>query len=137
MRMTKQRTFIFNELRNNPVHPTASELYQKVRRKLPHISLGTVYRTLNILVSQGYARKIDNGDNESRFDGDVSDHHHLRCLACGKIHDVQLTSDFDMTSILSGSHDFIVEGYNLDFFGICSKCRDAMNNHNEGGKQTG
>ena len=78
-RMTQQRKVILEELNNLKTHPTADDLYQVVKVKVPRISLGTVYRNLEILSSDGLIKKLEIGGAQKRFDGDLSDHHHVRC----------------------------------------------------------
>ena len=73
-RMTDQRRVILEELRATKSHPTADELYRDVRRRLPKISLGTVYRNLDILNKAGMINKLDFGSGQSRYDADLSNH---------------------------------------------------------------
>jgi Fur family ferric uptake transcriptional regulator len=93
-----------------------------VRQKMPRISLGTVYRNLEVLSSLGLVRKLENAAGQKRFDGDVSPHHHIRCEICGKVGDI-----FDAPDI-SGieqtvSTDFSITGVSLEFSGVCPQCR--------------
>ncbi|MBA4358220.1 MAG: transcriptional repressor, partial [Desulfovibrio sp.] len=90
LRMTTQRQVILEELRGLKSHPTAGELCQLVRKKLPRVSLGTVYRNLEILSRSGVIQKIDVAGVEMRFDGDISNHYHLRCVGCGRVFDVEM-----------------------------------------------
>ena len=84
LRMTTQRQVILEELRKLKSHPTAGELCQIVRQRLPRISLGTVYRNLEILSRSGVVLKLDVAGLEMRFDGTVDNHYHVRCLDCGR-----------------------------------------------------
>jgi len=132
MRLTQQRKCILAELQRTTCHPTASELYQKVRRKMPHLSLGTVYRNLQVLVRHGHIRKLESGNSESRYDGDLTDHYHFRCVQCGCIRDIFLEGISTLASGLSSQGDFIVEGLNIDIYGICSDCRKNKSVKGEG-----
>ncbi len=89
MRMTKQRSVILNELRRSDLHPTADEIYQAVRKKLPRISLGTVYRNLDMLAREGLIHRIHQAGSQMRFDAHAGDHIHIRCAYCGRIHDIK------------------------------------------------
>ena len=122
-RHTKQRQVIHEELTRLRTHPTASELYETVRRRLPRVSMGTVYRNLELLVDRGLARRIETAGAQARFDGDVSQHYHVRCEVCGRIGDV-----FDLpTESLPANHEtlggYLITGYTLEFSGVCPECR--------------
>lgn len=121
-RMTKQRTVILEMLRSVHTHPTADELYSMVREKLPKVSLGTVYRNLDLLIAQGEIAKIDKAGTQKRFDGNPRPHFHVRCQMCGKIGDI-----FDPVSVPSVSgleiEGFSVLNAEVEFNGICSECQ--------------
>ncbi len=107
-------------------HPTASDLYEVVRMQLPRISLGTVYRNLDQLVEAGEVRRLHTTGRETRFDGDIKKHDHVRCLRCGSVADVHHTP-FDFTN--AGIHDsngFEIHGYNLEFTGLCPQCQHVQ-----------
>ena len=109
LRMTTQRQVIMEELRKVKSHPTAGELCQMVRKRLPRISLGTVYRNLDILSRSGLIQKLDVAGQEMRFDGDIRDHYHLRCLDCGGVSDVEMPLlmdiDQEVEKNISGERD--------------------------------
>jgi Fur family ferric uptake transcriptional regulator len=124
-RNTQQRQVILEELRRLRTHPTASELYEQVRQRLPKISLGTVYRNLELLNQAGLIRKLEFSGAEARFDGEVTDHYHVRCTVCGRLQDVpEFDTDLRRRQIdsLCG---FEILGHRLEFFGICPGCRDS------------
>jgi Fur family ferric uptake transcriptional regulator len=130
--MTRQRRVILDELRRAEVHPTADELYARVRRRLPHISLATVYRNLDVLSEAGEARKIELAGQQRRYDGCTEPHQHVRCLRCGRIDDVAATP---MPTLLRRVHDelgYEIVDFRLEFVGICPACRDS-DNDGEGG----
>ena len=80
-RVTRQRRVILEELRKLTSHPTAPALYEVVRRRLPRISLGTVYRNLELLARAGFIQRLDLQGAEARFDGNPEHHYHVRCRA--------------------------------------------------------
>ncbi|MEW5913164.1 MAG: transcriptional repressor [Thermodesulfobacteriota bacterium] len=123
LRMTTQRQVIMEELRKVKSHPTAGELCQMVRRRLPRISLGTVYRNLDILSRSGMIQKLDVAGQEMRFDGDIRDHYHLRCLECGGVSDVDLALLTDIDQQVEEASGFEVLGHRLEFVGRCQACR--------------
>ena len=129
MRLTNQRRIIMEQLRSVTSHPTEDEIYGMVREKMPRISLGTVYRNLEVLSSLGLVRKLENAAGQKRFDGDMSPHHHIRCEICGKVGDIFDAPDISGIEQKLGT-DFQITGYTLEFTGICPDCqksRDADN----------
>jgi len=125
LRITNQRDVILNELRSVKTHPTADELYTQVRRRLPRVSLATVYRNLEWLSEQGLAQKIEVGGRQKRFDGDISEHYHVRCQKCGRVADVEMEMLDNLEGRISQSCGFNVTGHRLEFTGLCAACSDG------------
>jgi len=124
LRMTPQRKTLIEELRKLNSHPTADELYEIVRKRLPHISLGTVYRNLEILSRKGMIRKIELSGTQKRFDGDLEIHQHIRCTECGRIDDLPAgtaVTRCDMDLIEQTGYEVIER--RVEFIGICPECR--------------
>jgi Fur family ferric uptake transcriptional regulator len=122
-RRTKQRDTILKELCRASSHPSADELYNLVRRKLPRISLGTVYRNLELLAAEGLIQKLEISGTQKRFDGNVSVHYHIRCLGCGRVADVQIKRLLPLEKIAKEVTSFDIVGHRLEFLGLCSRCR--------------
>ena len=123
LRMTRQRRAILESLRRLESHPTGDEVYRAARRRLPHISLGTVYRNLELLSGRGIIRKLDVAGSQRRFDAKLETHDHIRCLACGRLDDVTLkprVSDAGISRQLPG---YQVLGHHLEVVGLCPECR--------------
>ncbi len=120
-RLTKQRKIILEELCKVTSHPTADEVYDMVRKKLPKISLGTVYRNLEVLSSDGRIQIIRAPGEQKRFDGDITPHHHVLCVHCGCVGDVfnALDKPVDDTHIVT---TFKIIGHTSFFYGICPTC---------------
>ncbi len=125
LRMTRQRQIILEELQKDYSHPTASVVYQKVRRRLPQISLGTVYRNLEVLSEQGLIKKLELSGTQKRFDGTLSEHYHVRCFKCGRISDVSMKTLTALDEKLSEICDYEIIGHRLEFIGLCPKCKKA------------
>ena len=122
-RMTRQRRIILEELRKVSSHPTAEEIYSMVRLRLPHISLGTVYRNLDFLAASGEIRQLQSSGSVRRFDGNVAPHFHVRCRVCGRVDDAKLCGEPPNLDALSAtSPDFFVTGCVLEFEGVCHTC---------------
>lgn len=126
-RESRQRRVILEELRKLKTHPDASELYQKVKKRLPKVSLGTVYRNLEFLAEQGEVQVLEGGPGPRRYDGDIDNHYHIRCVKCGRIGDIM--SGVKMAGELSYKPvtDYKVLGMKLEFFGVCPECRKKKN----------
>lgn len=127
-RYTAQRAAVFDYLGKVTSHPTAEEVYRAVRRRLPKISLATVYKALEALVEARLATKLTNGDGSARYDCRGEDHYHLRDVATGEIRDLPVEFDPDLLAKidprlverLSGA-GFEVTGYRLEVLGRFAK----------------
>jgi len=124
LRITPQRKVILEELRMADSHLTADDVYKMVRARLPRISLGTVYRNLEILSRLGMIHKLELGGMQKRFDGKTQDHYHLRCLRCGRIDDVPMEPQTVLEESVEGLTDYKVLGHRLEFVGLCLTCRE-------------
>jgi Fur family peroxide stress response transcriptional regulator len=122
-RRSKQREAIFEYLRSNDAHPTAHDIYEAVRREFPALSLGTVYRNLNILEEQGKVRKLTYGSTFDRYDADVQEHYHFICRSCGRVYDLHLDPQYELNRKAEEISDHAVEDHTVDFYGLCSSCR--------------
>lgn len=120
-RMTKQRLVILESLRAVDTHPTADEIYGMVREKMPRISLGTVYRNLDLLTSSGEVRRLDKAGAQKHFDGNIMPHHHVRCRNCGRIGDIFTPISVPNADAVSAA-GFKVEGVDIEFVGVCHAC---------------
>ena len=122
-RYTEQRAAVYGFLVSTASHPTAEDVFLQVRSEVPGISLATVYKSLETLVACGLARKLAAGGGSARYDGDVSNHHHARCLACGAIVDVAgpslLTAAHGAIQPPAGFH--LVEA-RVELSGYCQAC---------------
>ena len=122
IRMTRQRRVILEELRKVNTHPSADEIYEIVRKRLPRISLGTVYRNLEILSDSGDIQKLEPGSSLKRFDGNPSEHFHIRCVRCDRIADVPMLPDLKIDLERVNASDFEIIGHRLEFLGLCPQC---------------
>ena len=120
-RMTSQRQVILEEIRKVHSHPTADEIYEKVRKRLPRISLGTVYRNLDILSECGMIQRIAPVSNQMRFDGDTTNHYHVRCIHCGRVEDASIEPVYGIEHSLGDLNDYSIIGHQLEFIGHCPR----------------
>jgi Fur family ferric uptake transcriptional regulator len=122
-RSTKQRQVILEEIRKVFTHPTADEVYEMVRCRLPRISLGTVYRNLEMLATHGLIQKVDTSGTQRRFDGNPTPHYHIRCMGCGKVDDIPGKAIHSMDDVVKELSDYEILGHRLEFRGLCPQCR--------------
>lgn len=121
-RNTRQRTVILEILRESCNHPTAETIYLEARRALPNISLGTVYRNLNVLRHQGLAREIrPAGESSSRFDGNCLPHAHFFCTECGTMIDLPLPAPL-RENLWEDEEVGSVSALDLQLAGACARC---------------
>jgi len=125
-RMTRQRRLILEELRESANHPSAEELYENVRRRLPRISRATVYRNLEILSQLGEIQQIHYGGALKRFDGDPKNHYHVHCTCCGRIDHAPLGSVKEVENELQAITNYKILGHRLEFIGLCPECSGHM-----------
>lgn len=122
LRMTHQREIILKELLKPPFHPTADELYEKIKKKLPRISLATVYRNLEILSEAGMVKKIAISGRQKRFDWDIEPHSHVYCIQCHRVDNIIPTPDIDFSSMSPNNIGYKISGCRVEFFGLCPDC---------------
>ena len=130
-RNTPQRRIILEELRNVSSHPTAVELYELVRQRMPKISLGTVYRNLDLLAQQGTIQKHALGGAEARFDGHPNRHYHVRCDRCGRMDDLDGMHEDLVGEQPAQASGYRILGYRLELIGICPDCSKRQTTSNE------
>ena len=126
-RMTRQRRVILEEIRRYNNHPAADEIYERVRKQLPRISLGTVYRNLDVLCELGEIQRLELSGAMKRFDGIPKKHYHIRCVCCGRVDDAPIAPLNELEDDLYGTTVFEIIGHNLEFTGLCPQCSRQQN----------
>lgn len=123
MRITKQRQVILDQLKKHKDHPGADVIYTEVRQILPKISLGTVYRNLEMLSESEVVSKLEFGSGQKRFDPNPRPHAHFRCLGCGKVEDIpQEVKAPALDAQSSWASERRITGVNLEYTGYCPDC---------------
>lgn len=120
-RFTEQRAAVYRFLRQTDEHPTADEVFTAVRTEIADISLATVYKALEALVSCELACKLSGGDGSARYDARTDDHYHSRCLRCGMMRDVP-GSHRSLTAEMIPESGFRVHGFRVEIIGYCRSC---------------
>lgn len=124
MRYSKQRETILTALKENPVHPTADHIYAMLKKGNPSLSLGTVYRNLNLLADNGLIKRIKGLDNKEHFDHNTFDHAHIICTKCGHVHDIMLEDSLkQMLNKLKEGSSFTITHCDVVLKGMCNDCK--------------
>ena len=122
--MSRQKKLVYDIVAATMSHPTADWVYEQARKKLPRISLGTVYRNLKQLTSEGLLLEITTSRGASRYDANLTKHSHLRCARCNRLEDLtQNEIEFIPKSRL---RRYQILEFRIEFLGICPACRSAV-----------
>ncbi len=121
VRKTKQREAILEVLRSTTSHPTADWVYQEVRKQMPQVSLGTIYRNLKVLSEHGEIQELCFGSAQAHFDADPDDHYHFVCERCGAIDDLDLEVVTKLETKVE-EKGYQVNSHRLEFYGLCPAC---------------
>lgn len=123
--MTHQREVILDELKRTRTHPTADELYTSVKKRLPRISLATVYRNLETLSGAGLVSKLEITGRQKRFDWNQEPHDHVTCTECQRIDDIipPLSGAGQLCDIPVEKHGYQLTGWRVEYYGICPDCQ--------------
>ncbi len=122
MKYSRQREAIKEYLSNTKEHPTADVVYMNIKKIYPNISLGTVYRNLNLLVEQGEAFKLTGIDGSDHFDAHVIPHYHFLCNKCSNIYDLEMGTIDDINKLANKNFAGKVQGHEAYFYGLCPDC---------------
>jgi Fur family peroxide stress response transcriptional regulator len=121
--VTPQRLAIIEALLESAEHPRADEIYASVRRRHPHISLATVHRTLETLCEIGEARKVTALHDSARYDGNLTPHHHVVCIRCRRVRDVEIPELERLLAARAQLGEFKLLGSSLELHAVCARCR--------------
>src|SRR5262245_10699844 len=119
---TRQLQQVFEALRGDPTHPFAQDVYRRVHRTLPRISLATVYRNLHRLVEEGKIRTLLLGEQVARYDPETRDHDHFVCERCGRVSDVFLRRARRRNLTPLAKDGYVVTTVSVTVHGMCQVC---------------
>jgi Fur family peroxide stress response transcriptional regulator len=123
--LTPQRLAIYQILAGDDSHPGAEDIYRRIKPNLPSLSLGTVYRTLELFEAHGLVSRVDAFSDQSRFDANLDAHHHLVCVQCHRVVDFE-DQRLEKLPVEEGNlHGFKVLSHRIHLVGLCPKCQQS------------
>jgi Fur family peroxide stress response transcriptional regulator len=125
-RKTRQRMAILEVLKGVRTHPSADWIYDEVRRKLPHISKGTIYRNLNVLEDEGVIIKLNVDGMVGRYEIRQDNHYHFICEKCGRIFDLNEPIETELNVKFAKKTGFEITHHQLEFRGLCKDCQRGI-----------
>jgi len=123
--LTRQRQVVLDVVQAGDHHPTAADVFQAARQKMPGISFATVYNSLRYLKEEGLLREIALGKGASRYDRETDRHDHAICSSCGKLVDFDLPGTVALIRSAARASRFKAQSVHLTLVGVCPDCRDT------------
>ncbi len=124
-RATRQREAVLEILRNTRSHPTADIIYEEVKKAIPDISKGTVYRNLQVLTEEGDVAVLNMDGSQNRYEAVREAHYHFRCEKCGRVLDLDVPVDRDLDARISRKTGLKVTRHRTEFLGLCRDCQQG------------
>jgi Fur family peroxide stress response transcriptional regulator len=122
LKVTHQRLEIYNDLSSARDHPSAEEVFKRIKRRLPTISFDTVYRTLALFERYRIITRVSKVDDRTRYDSNMESHYHLICTQCKKIQDFFWSGLNHLALPVETEEWGVIEDRYMEFRGICRKC---------------
>lgn len=122
LKYSRQRESIKKYLDSHQTHPTAETVYQDLRKEFPNISLGTVYRNLNLLADMGEIKRVSSGYGPDHYDGNVTPHCHFICTKCNRVLDIDIGQNLNFEEISKENFKGEITSHVIHFFGLCPEC---------------
>ncbi|MBI2817432.1 MAG: transcriptional repressor [Acidobacteria bacterium] len=135
LKASLQRQLVLDILKESEGHPTAQTIFEEARKRMPSISLATVYRNLRLLVKQGNLIESKIGNKPSRFETRKNRHYHVCCVRCGSLEDLVLPYQSVLDRKVEGMVRYQLQEHRMEFFGICPRCQGRSRNSSQLGKQ--
>jgi len=125
-RKTKQREAILRTLRKTRSHPTVDQIYDEVRKHIPNISKGTIYRNLQVLQENGDITELKLNGTLSRYEVKQESHYHFRCEKCGRVSDIDIPVNSELDREAEKRTGLKVAYHQLEFCGLCKDCQNIL-----------
>lgn len=124
LKHSRQRDAILELLRSVRSHPTADWIYFELKKDMPDLSLGTVYRNLSLLAKLGEIVELNLIPSVNHFDGNPKPHYHFVCKNCNRVIDLDLPQIIGIENHVRELTDYKIESHILNFFGLCENCKE-------------
>ena len=127
-KVTPQRLAVYEALVATKSHPTAEMLFSVLQPNYPSMSFATVYKTVEILHKINVIQILNTGEDSMRYDADTSIHHHIQCISCGRVDDL---NDLDSLALVKETErlsGYEIAGHQFYFFGVCPECKKMVAN---------
>jgi Fur family peroxide stress response transcriptional regulator len=121
MNVTPQRVEIYRALLEAEDHPSPEALFKRVKRKMPSISLATIYKALDALSTLGVVREVSTISETKRYDANLDKHHHLICTKCKRIQDYY-DEELDAVAPPRRLAGFVAQSVSVEVIGLCPSC---------------
>ena len=128
-KVTPQRLAVYEVLANTKEHPNAEMIFSSLQATYPTMSLATVYKTIDILHEIGLVQILNAGEDSFRYDADVSEHAHIRCVECGRVDDVFDLDTAKFNDQIQQNTKYRLVGQQFYFYGICADCQKSSETH--------
>jgi Fur family transcriptional regulator, peroxide stress response regulator len=125
---SRKREAILKKIRGTTAHPTADWIYEEVKKEMPDISLGTVYRNLAVFKDEGLIISVGVVGGQERFDANTLEHTHFICLGCGEVLDIEVDVEESLNESVASKNGIDVFFRQLTFYGNCNKCHHKHKN---------
>ena len=129
LRMTEQRRAVYDALLGERDHPTAVDVFTRVRGRMPAISLATVYNCLDTLTACGLVKTVQLDRGPARYCPNLQEHAHFHCESCGTVLDLPLRTRRHPHDVWELPEDLSITGHEVAFRGVCPKCARTKKNH--------
>jgi Fur family peroxide stress response transcriptional regulator len=131
LKRSRQRDAILANLMHRTDHPTADMIYLDIKKEIPNISLGTVYRNLSLLADKGEILRLPIGGKAERFDGVTDFHYHFVCQHCGEVSDLPMSCTTDLMDAAQKTFPGTITGHTTFFYGTCCSCLEKEKNEDK------
>ncbi len=127
-RLTPQRLAVLRTLAESIDHPSAEQVYERLRPQYPMMSPATVYKTIDTLKGMGQILELEFREGANRYDLNIPEPHpHAICTSCGRLVDVDIPELNDLAERTAGATGFQLVRHRLDFYGVCPDCLRTRN----------